>query len=243
MTPSTLTGQLRTLGELTRADRQAMLALLEQHFEGVDAETFQADLAEKDRVILLRDEAGQVRGFSTLKSWRERLGGRPVRVLFSGDTVVDRGAWGSPVLPRTWLKAALEERARCAPGERLFWLLISSGYRTYRFLPVFFECFWPRHDRGTPEEVQALMDTLARRRYGGLYARGVVRLPGGACVREEVGGLTPERLRNPHVACFARLNPGYTRGDELVCLTEVAPENFTAAAQRQLEALMAERCA
>lgn len=235
----TLRGQLIDRAALTPEDRAAMLALLRAHFEDVQPEVFEADLAEKERVILLRDAQAQVRGFSTLLSWRERLGGRPVRVLFSGDTVVDREAWGSPVLPRTWLKAALEERRRCAPGEQLYWLLISSGYRTYRFLPLFFQEFWPRFDAPTPAAVQGLMDTLARRRYGPLYRRGVVQLPGGARVREEVGGLTPERLRNPHVACFAELNPGYARGDELVCLTEVAPGNFTAAAMRQLEAVVA----
>jgi hypothetical protein len=60
----------------------------------------------------------------------------------------------------------------------------------------------------------------------------VVRLPGNGAVLPEVGGLTPARLQNPHVACFARLNPGHSRGDELVCLAEIHPDNFTDAARR-----------
>jgi hypothetical protein len=34
------------------------------------------------------------------------------------------------------------------------------------------------------------------------------------------------------VAFFARRNPGHERGDELVCLARVAPDNLTALGRR-----------
>ncbi|MCB9761665.1 MAG: hypothetical protein H6739_17610 [Alphaproteobacteria bacterium] len=231
-----LVGEVRAREALCPRDAEAMLSLMRRHFHEVHDEVFLRDLAEKDRVILLRDPRGAVRGFSTMQVSREALGGTPATVVFSGDTVVDRDAWGSPVLPQTWLRAVLEVGAS-TPDERLYWLLICSGYRTYRFLPLFYREFWPRHDAPTPPPIRAAMERLARRRYGARYAGGVVRFPDGAHVRSEVGGLTPARLRNPHVAFFARQNPGHTAGDELVCLAEVCRENFTPAAMRMLRAV------
>lgn len=210
-----------------------MFELLYRHFHEVDREVFERDLAEKDQVLLLWDERGALRGFSTLRVWQDPE--RDLTVLFSGDTIVDHAAWGSPALARGWLDAALAVRAKAdAP---LWWLLICSGYRTYRFLPLFFREFWPRHDAPTPPEVAQLMEALARGRYGSLYHEGVVQLPRAARVRPEVGGLTEARLSNPHVAFFAAANPGHVHGDELVCLTRVDPANFTAAALRVLAAV------
>jgi hypothetical protein len=40
--------------------------------------------------------------------------------------------------------------------------------------------------------------------------------------------------KNPHKNFFFKKNPGYIHGDELVCLTEIDEDNFTAAAKRML---------
>ena len=48
----------------------------------------------------------------------------------------------------------------------------------------------------------------------------------------EVADVTPERLRDPHVAFFVRRNPGHARGDELCCLAPLTRANFTPAAYR-----------
>ena len=46
--------------------KSSMLLLLRSHFTGVDRETFDADLLQKNWVILLEDQRGVLRGFSTL---------------------------------------------------------------------------------------------------------------------------------------------------------------------------------
>ncbi|MCK6522982.1 hypothetical protein L6R49_16265 [Myxococcota bacterium] len=229
MTP--LRAEVLPRAAVTDPLREQMFHLLSAHFEGVERSLFDADLDEKDEVITLSDAHGALRGFSTLRAWRQEVDGAALWTLFSGDTIVDQAAWGSPALARGWLEAALRLRER-AGGEPVWWMLICSGFRTYRFLPVFFHRFWPRYDAPTPPEAQRLIDELARRRYGARYDGGVVRLPGNGAVLPEVGGLTSARLQNPHVACFARLNPGHDQGDELVCLAEVHPDNFTEAARR-----------
>ena len=47
-------------------------------------------------------------------------------------------------------------------GTDLYWFLISKGYKTYRFLPVFFHEFYPRWDVPTPSWARAMLDAVAR---------------------------------------------------------------------------------
>ena len=208
-----MNGRLLPRAALTDAQRGAMFALLEEYFLGVTAAQFAADLAEKNWVILL-EEAGQVRGFSTLLV---RNG-----VVHSGDTIVHRDAWGSNALARTWLETIRALRPQ-------YWLLITSGFRTYRFLPVFWKEFWPRHDA---TKRPALLETLARERFGSRYAEGIVRFEFPQVLRNGLKEVPPSRLTNPHVDYFIHANPGHVHGDELVCLCPLTPENQTPVGRR-----------
>jgi hypothetical protein len=119
--------------------------------------------------------------------------------------------------------------------EPLYWFLISKGYRTYRFLPVFFREFYPRYDRPTPTPAQSLLNAFARAKFGAAFdaVQGViVANPDGCRLRPGVADLTPGRLHDPHVRFFQERNPGHAQGDELCCLAPLTPENFTAAAHR-----------
>src|SRR5262249_26242236 len=148
------------------------------------------------------------------------VAGRPVKALFSGDTIVDRDHWGDNALAHVWGCLALSLIDDHA-GAELYWFLISKGYRTYRFLPLFFHEFYPRHDAPTPAEVKAVLDGLGRHKYPATYdaAAGVVRADRFKDrLRPGLAELTPQRLRDPHVRFFAERNPGHVHGEELCCL-------------------------
>ena len=193
-------------------------------------------------IVLVYDEAiasafftaGRLRGFSTLLIYETAPpDGEPVTVVYSGDTIVEPGAWGTAALPKSWIAAvrALRERH---PRGRLWWLLLTSGFRTYRFLPVFWREFWPRHDALTPPEARDLLDFLAASRFGARFSpeTGVVRFLEPQVLREGLDEIPEGRLGGPHVAFFLEKNPGWARGDELVCLTELAEGNLTPAGRR-----------
>jgi hypothetical protein len=210
-----------------------MYGLLAASFEGVTRERFAADLAEKTWALLLEDEAG-LRGFSTLLLYESSPPGEGVcTVVYSGDTIVDSAAWGSAALPRCWIAAVRRLREEYPRG-RLWWLLLTSGFRTYRFLPVFWKDFWPRWDAPTPPEARARLDFLAEERLGGLYVKdlGVVRFPEPQRLRGDLSAVPEGRLADPHVSFFFAKNPNWREGDELACLTEIAEENLTAAGRR-----------
>jgi hypothetical protein len=205
-------------------------------FDGATLDIFERDLSSKNWVILLRDgESGELAGFSTLALYETTFDGKPLSVVYSGDTIIRPAYWGTPELPRSWVRTVLEKSADLP--QPLYWLLISSGYKTYRFLSVFYKEFYPCCNQPTPPKMQALMDHLATQRFGDEYhpELGVVRFVKGATpLKDGVAEVTEERLHDPHVAFYVARNPGHLQGDELVCITRVHPDNFTAAGKRVL---------
>ncbi len=233
--PAALVGNLVRRSELSPLQQDAMFALFSTYFEGVLGDVFHRDLAEKNWVILLEDQAGNLCGFTTLFMLATSYNDKQVGVVYSGDTIVATEARGTATLPRTWIRSVNRLRGNY-DLETVYWLLITSGYRTYRFLPVFWREFYPRYDRPTPHRFQDMLDHFATDRYGEDYDRrlGVVRFKHPQVVRGDLGGIEPRRMTNPHVAFFAKRNPGYMRGDELACITELSPDNLTAAGRRMV---------
>ncbi|HEU4937898.1 MAG TPA: hypothetical protein VFT39_15675 [Vicinamibacterales bacterium] len=224
---------------LSASLRDAMFTLLTSHFVGVDRRTFERDLDEKRCAILLEDDASRLRGFSTMVVYESHAAGRSVWVVYSGDTIVDRAWWGTPALARSWVRAVRQ----LAPANvrDVYWLLLTSGFRTYRFLPVFFRDFYPRYDSPWCLE-QELLSALARERFGPQYddASGIVRLRKPQVLAPDLIGLPAGRLTDPHVAFFLTRNPGFVRGDELACLARIDDSNLTPAARRMTRASLAE---
>jgi len=230
-----LTGQALSTSALTPDHVKEMFVLFDEYYEAT-FETFQQDLWKKNWVIVLREtSSGSIQGFSTLAFYKSSLPSGECGVVYSGDTIIRPAFWGTPELPRTWIKTVLEI-GETLP-EPLYWLLISSGYKTYRFLTVFFKEFYPRYDRPTPADRQALLHHLALELFGTEYhpGLGIVRFQTGATpLKAGVAEITERRLKDPHVAFFVETNPGHTKGDELVCITHLHPDNFTPAGKRMI---------
>jgi hypothetical protein len=215
--------------ELSRRDRDGMFALYAQYFANSSQTVFERDLEEKDWVVVLRDDRGIIDGFSTLM--RIDFDGRSV--FFSGDTIVARHRWGTTDLGRLWLRH-VHTLAATFEGEA-YWFLISSGYRTYRYLPVFFHDFHPCFDRQSVE-LKAILDGVAIRKFGDAYDRatGIVRLATPAPLRDGVSDPTRRARHDPHVRFFLDANPRHSGGDELACLVRISNDNLTAAGLRML---------
>lgn len=230
-----LAGRVVRVGELDPLEREQMHGLLCDYFANTSRERFATDLMEKEWVVLLSDGDGKLRGFSTLMRLEGVAAGEAYVAFFSGDTIVHRDFQREMILPRLWGRHvfALAEQVR---DRRVWWFLISSGYTTYRFLPVFFRTFYPAFDRPFTGEARALLDDVAGRKFPREYdpAAGVIRLLQPSPVRPGVAELTPERLRDPHVSFFAAANPGWRNGEELACLAEICRANLTPAGARML---------
>jgi len=215
-------------------------ALFERAYEGADRARFASDLAEKQLVILLRDrDSGALKGFSTVLL-QELRGERPAVVVYSGDTVIDREYWGQKQLQMAFATLLLRLKLR-SPRRRVYWFLISKGYRTYLLLANAFTRAVPRFDRPPDVELQRHLHELASIRFGAQYDRasGVIRYDTAhERVREGLAPITDRHRRNPHVQFFVQCNPGHALGDELACLAEVRFRDLGRIGGRLLVALV-----
>jgi len=226
--------RLVPIAELSSVEKSEMFALLTQHFSGVTTEQFARDLGEKDLALLLEQDKTLV-GFSTLQAYVATFEGELVDVIYSGDTIVTPEAWGTTALPHAWVAGVDALRAKL-PQKKCFWLLLTSGFRTYRFLPVFWREFFPRFDLVMPEVMRRLLKQLAEERFGAQFnsKTGIVRFSHPQRLRPGLQEVPEGRKHNPHVSFFLSRNPGHLHGDELVCLTELCPANLTRAGRRMM---------
>lgn len=234
-----LTGTIWRPQELDQNARQQMCVLLQQFFENVDQEQFEEDLAEKEWVFVFTDTKTQIQGFSTLMRLDLQIDGQPVTAVYSGDTIIHPDYWHEMELPKLWgehVFALADEIHAQQPESKVYWFLISSGYKTYRFLPVFFQVFYPTYRQPTPPLIQRTLDALARHKFGDQYdpATGVIHLQESAPLRQGVADVDERRLKNQDIAFFVERNPGYTEGDQLACLVEIHRGNITPAGARML---------
>lgn len=226
-TESDLTGEIVRSNDIPSPDLTTMRALMAETFRSFDPARFEQDLAEKPWTILLRDAAGTIAGFSTLDLMTLRMDERAIRAVYSGDTIISTRHRATTALPRAFLRFLARHTTVAAEPSNWYWFYVCKGFRTYRFLPVFYHVFHPHPQHPTPDFERNIMDALARIRFGPDYdaASGIVRVTGDYALAD-AAELTPERMTDPFIHLFATRNPGWTRGEELVCLAPLAPENM-----------------
>jgi hypothetical protein len=152
--------------------------------------------------------------------------GEEIAALFSGDTIIDKEFWGSPVLFRAFgklLYRLMDENT----GKKTYWFLITKGFRTYLLLPLFFKTYYPRYDAETPPYEKGLIEHLAGEKYDGFFdrKRGIINADSYYLTRE-LAEIPEGKRKNRNVKFFLERNPGYVRGDELACVCEISHSSF-----------------
>ena len=217
--------QVVRVGKLTAVERAQMEALYRAHYEGAADAAFARDLAAKDLTILLKD-GGQVCGFSTVVVYPFE----GMRILFSGDTVVDAAHRN-----QTGLAGAFGHVMRHfneIGGDPLYWFLVCKGARTYRFLPTFFKRFTP--GAVDEHELATRLRRVAAARFPDEYdaATGVLHFTGETDrLKTDVLRMDEESVR------FRTLNPGWAKGEELCCFVPLAMDNLNRLGERVIAAV------
>ena len=207
--------------------RNEMYELFVAHYDEVLRTTFEDDLSNKNLVILLRGADRRLLGFSTLSIHDARDGSRPIRYIFSGDTVMDANYWGPGHLLRSWFRVAGSIRAQ-EPQTELYWLLLVKGHRTYRILADFFHRYEPRLTHAQDAALIRLRDQLTHARYGELYdpSTGLITFPSSRGQLAAHLQDARDLASRPHVRDFLELNPHHPRGVELACIAELCEANL-----------------
>lgn len=230
-----LSGKIERVENLDLETRQTMFALMNEFYHADEAVFFH-DLDQKNRVILLFAPENQLKGFTSARIFDLGVDGETVKVLFSGDTIIHPDYWGTLELPRIWGHFMLETLAEIGTTP-LYWFLISSGYRTYRFLPAYFHEFFPRFDKATPAEMQQILDAAAKTLFAERYDNqsGLIKLEHPTPLRQSVADSGEEKRGNPHIDFFLSRNPGCVEGEELACITRLTLDNIKPFVKRLLK--------
>ncbi|KKQ56201.1 MAG: hypothetical protein US74_C0017G0009 [Parcubacteria group bacterium GW2011_GWA2_38_13] len=205
-----------------------MYRILISYFDGQTRKEFENDLKEKNWVFVLFESGnGKICGFSTLKMLNVVVEHKTINALFSGDTIIDKNFWGKHDLFNKWMLFGLYLQQKSKT--KLYWFLISKGYRTYRLLPKFFISFYPNRLNNINKREKKILNALAHIKFPKEYnpLTGIIhfdhdkqKLKGG------VGEINDSNLKNPDVAFFAEKNPFHMQGDELACLAEIDINNL-----------------
>lgn len=218
--------RFKDISSLTSEDVSALAKLYLSHYSGTNRNRFIADLSSKNEILILTFD-GVLVGFTTLQLYERIWRGKPVSVVYSGDTVVDPDHWGQQTLAFAWIermgKIKLEK-----PEIPLYWLLIVKGHRTFKYLPAFGRSFFP-HWAIDRSDLKPLADFLAQDKFGADYnpANGVVEFSESqGHLRGEIALPTKEQSTLPAVKFFLERNPRFIQGHELVCVCEIDESNM-----------------
>lgn len=226
-----LKGSIQEIESLDKITIDSMYHLMDSCYDDVYFDTFKSDLSQKHHSILLRDESKNLQGFSTLAVYPLVCRGETCNVLFSGDTIINPDFWGSSELPKMWLAYSFSLMEQSS--DPCYWFLMSKGYKTYRFLPTFFNSYIPMLEGPSLEDEIGIRDTFAKTHFSEFYDanNGVIRFGGRKDkLKEGIADIDDRRMRNPQIAYFVSLNPGWQRGDELACVARLDKDNLTSRA-------------
>jgi hypothetical protein len=228
-----LSARIRLASDYSGHEIQQMYLLYSGYYDAATLDQFRQDLTNKSHIIEMR-EGSDLRGFSTLAVMEGRLVDRPFRAIFSGDTIIARSAWGDQALANAFCEFA-GRISQLEPRAKLYWFLISKGYRTYRYLNLFARHYIPHYERQSTGEEQAILDTLATQRFGSAYSplTGLIQFPRSqGHLKGNWAEIRNDLQERPDIAFFLQRNPGYVSGDELACLAELTPSNLRSFALR-----------
>ena len=214
------------VGALEAPLRRRMAQLYLSSYEASSEELFLHDLANKDEVLLLYTGSELV-GFTSVRIFEREWAGRPIRVIYSGDTIVEEAHWGQQALAFAWI-ARMGALKRELPQVPLYWLLLVKGHRTFRYLPVFGRSFYP-HWSVDRSDLKPLADALASEFFPDSYnpVTGVVEFAQSrGHLKPRIAQPEADELEREGVRFFLERNPGFVRGHELVCVCEVEEENM-----------------
>lgn len=216
--------------ELNESLHEEMYQLMQANYQDVNRKQFHFDLSKKQYAGLLFDDNRILRGFTTYALNPNQSGTEEYSILFSGDTIISPEYWGTIELIRGWC-LSVASIIKTNPAKNWYWFLLSKGHRTFMYLPLFFKEYYPciDADKKSQEELFKLLEEMATHIYPELYKKGsgIIQFPlDGGELKSELAQATFDKASKQQVRWFLEKNPGFYKGDELICLCKIEPENM-----------------
>ena len=217
---------IKMVTELTPSIRKNIVDLYLSYYDGSNESQVLADLFDKREVLLLYHNDSIV-GFTTLQVYEHVWRNKKVRIVYSGDTIVDRAHWGQQALAFGWITRMGQIKSE-KPNMPLYWFVIIKGHRTFKFLPAFGKSFYP-HWSIDRSDLKPLADYLAIEKFGAAYNKetGIVEFSESrGHLKKEIAYPTEEEINKESVQFFLAKNSNYLLGHELVFICELEEANM-----------------
>ena len=218
------------INDLKSEEIERMFQLMNVHYENVKQNKFERDCSEKDGVLLVYN-LGKIVGFSTYQMIKTVYRNQTINAFFSGDTVLHKDYWGKTYVYK--IAGSIFKMLLDKNSDQLYWFLITKGYKTYLYLPLLFNRFYPSYKECTPKYDKELIDHLSLLKFGDRYnsVKGVI-VEHADWLIPEYNNISRNKMKNRHVEHFTKLNQGFRKGEELACITKVENDNLTALGKR-----------
>ncbi|MBE0482931.1 MAG: hypothetical protein IBX52_05455 [Bacterioplanes sp.] len=214
-----------------------MYRVFSRYYNNTDLDTFVQDMNRKSGVFLLTEKKGQrVIGFSTWTELSLNIDNKKAIGVFSGDTILEQDYWGNKALQKAFAVRMLKLKIT-RPNTRVFWLLISKGYKTYLLLANNFFRHYP-NPTGENGSLEHVVDQYCEKLFTDYYDRNNRLLDFGdhsQHLKGDVADITPDlRAANHKIRFFDDTNPTWRRGTELPCVGEVCSRSFIGFFRKQV---------
>ena len=215
--------------DLTQSSLDRMYVIMEQNYSSISRFSFDKDLENKQVIGLLKDTNNITQGFTTYAINPFDTGTSEYNILFSGDTIISPAYWGSQELVKGWCKTVGGLIAG-SPQKKWYWFLLSKGHRTYMYLPLFFEKYYPALDKNKEADLFPIINSCANAMYGGNWkpSKKVItfKKSHGELKKIHTETTLKKVKNNEHIDFFLKSNPGFEKGDELTCIAELNVDNM-----------------
>ncbi len=209
---------------LSENQLKSMFNIFNKYYSGVTFENFLKDIKNKSHVFLMTDRnSKKIEGFSTIVATTIDFQGSKIRVLFSGDTVVNEQYWGQKALVKAFFWFMLSEKLK-NPFKNVYWFLVSKGYKTYLLMTNNYNSYWPRYDKLIPDYYSNLIKELGVKFFDDAFSsdQGIVKADKFVNAKDHlkpnVSPINKNLLDNPNINYFQNANPKWQQGDELACV-------------------------
>jgi hypothetical protein len=213
------------LEKITDEDIKVMHSVFVKYYYNADYKTFVKDLKKKTGAILLKKiDDGTIVGFSTIGLIEKTIDRKRCLGIFSGDTVIEKEYWGLSNLQTAFLRFLVMTRIK-NPLTKLYWFLITKGFKTYLLMANNWLHYYPRYDKMEDEKRKSIVKTFSNHLFEGVYDEKTGLLKFGddyQRLKEGVADITDEMKRKyPKIAFFEQVNPTWREGTELPCIGDI----------------------
>ena len=219
---------------LTESDIQRMFSLMSQNYNHMTYDCFVSDLSNKQYVGLIVDKNNEIQGFTTFGIDLGNQRQNEFRIVFSGDTILEPEHWGTQIMMRGWCHT-IGQIISTDNEHPWYWYLLSKGHRTYMYLPLFFTNYYPKVDHDSPNSKEwEIINHVSSNLYQDDWKPNKVIIEFDQRhgeLKEELIQSTYSKKRSTYVSFFLEKNPAFYKGNELVCLAQLTPENLNRSAK------------